>query len=191
MRYLKLVWHHDSTDDPQVIWTEINDNNIEIRKIEYYEDGRLGLAGAGRSDGSTELGLWAVPPIEEIKRSPEFSPTEISPAEFESEWRHAVSQKERRPGSVRRPRGRGTRSKIRVRSTTGSLSRFLEISATTTEWEIRTNRGKKVAAASTREKAVKLAQEILLSTKKKSSSGSRIQDPSKVPTRNTERQPKK
>ncbi|MFI5545662.1 DUF6881 domain-containing protein [Streptomyces sp. NPDC051815] len=191
MRYLKLVWHHESTDDPQVIWTEIDDNDIEIRKIEHYADGRLGLAGGGQSNGSTELGLWSVPPLEEIKKSPEFSPKEISPADFENEWRQAVSEK-RRLNAARRPRVRSNRSKIRVRSTTGSLSRFLDVTPTTTGWDVRTNRGKKIATAPTREKAMKLARDILLSTKKKkSSAGSRIQDPHKTPTRNSERQSKK
>jgi hypothetical protein len=44
---------------PVVLYSELDDNRFEVRKVEVFRDGRLGYADAVRSSGGTGLGLEA------------------------------------------------------------------------------------------------------------------------------------
>lgn len=86
MQYLKVAWIHDLDDEPSLIYSEIDDQRYETRKIEIYKDNSFGLADKNLEFGGTRLGLEAVPEIDEIKDDPQFVPLYISQDEFEDAW---------------------------------------------------------------------------------------------------------
>jgi hypothetical protein len=86
MQYLKVAWIHDFDDEPSLIYSEIDDQRYETRKIEIYKDDSFGLAGKTLEFGGTRLGLEPVPEIDEIKDDTQFVPQYITPDEFEGAW---------------------------------------------------------------------------------------------------------
>jgi hypothetical protein len=89
-RYLKVLWHHELPDEPVELFSEIDDEGWEVRKVEVYRDGHLDWADGSRSKGTSMLSETRMPGIEEIAVQPEFSPTVIDTGEFEAVWRQAV-----------------------------------------------------------------------------------------------------
>nr|WP_256731137.1 hypothetical protein [Ralstonia pickettii] len=59
---------------------------METRKLEFFEDGRVGYASADHAAHGTELGLLPVPPLAEINADAQFLGISISAAEFEAVW---------------------------------------------------------------------------------------------------------
>src|SRR5262249_38559600 len=83
MRYSRVQWLHTSSADPVEIYSELDDDGWEKRKIEIFRDGALGYASAAEATDSTSLGEAPVPSLEEIAAEPQFQPIEISKDEFE------------------------------------------------------------------------------------------------------------
>ena len=90
-RYQKVVWRHDFPDEPVMLYSEIDDEGFETRKVEIYRDGRHDFADSQRSTGSTVLSDKALPSIAEIAMQSEFVPTEIQRGEFERVWDEAAA----------------------------------------------------------------------------------------------------
>jgi hypothetical protein len=90
MRYLKVLWHHELSDEPVELYSEIDDAGYESRKVEIYRDGRRDFADGESSSGTTMLGEGPIPSLEEITEQEEFSPSLIEVADFERVWRQAV-----------------------------------------------------------------------------------------------------
>jgi hypothetical protein len=90
--YMKVIWHHDSPDEPCLLYSEIDEAGYETRKVDVYSDGRRDYADGTRSTGTTFLGEKPVPPIEFIASQAEFSPFHIEQDEFEEAWRLAVGE---------------------------------------------------------------------------------------------------
>jgi uncharacterized protein DUF6881 len=88
--YIRVRWLHDHPDDPVDLWSELDAERFEVRKVEIWRDGRVGFASRGRESGGTMLGTVATPPLSEIAADPEFEPEEISEVEFERFWRAHV-----------------------------------------------------------------------------------------------------
>jgi hypothetical protein len=86
MRYIKVVWLHDHPDEPIELYSELDDESWEVRKIERFRDGFLGYVGADGATERTRLGLVPVPSVDEIARDPEFQAAEIGREEFEMAW---------------------------------------------------------------------------------------------------------
>lgn len=86
MTYLKVIWIHSFEDEPTELYSELDKNGWEVRKIEVYRDGSFGIATKEKSFGGTELSLEPLPNVEEIRKDPQFLPTEISKNEFEEIW---------------------------------------------------------------------------------------------------------
>jgi hypothetical protein len=84
--YLKVRWLHQDSQYPVLLFSEIDRNRYELRKVEVYADGRLGFAAMGWSSGDTALGDVPVPPVSEISADPEFVVEATSPTEFENMW---------------------------------------------------------------------------------------------------------
>ena len=84
--HLRCLWHHDFTDEPAQILSEIGEDRYEARKVEVFRDGRLDWADESRWSPSTMLGEVPVPPLEEINDQEEFTATVISAEEFEQAW---------------------------------------------------------------------------------------------------------
>jgi len=86
MKYLRVGWKHHHSDEPVILYSEVDDNRFEVRKIDVFRDGRCGYASSDGASGGTKLGLVAVPALNEIASDPQFEPVEITREEFEEAW---------------------------------------------------------------------------------------------------------
>ena len=86
MRYLHVTWRHTNADDPVELFSELDEQSWEVRKVEVFPDGRVAFASATETTETTRLGLEPVPALDQIARDPQFVPEEISKAEFEHVW---------------------------------------------------------------------------------------------------------
>src|SRR5262249_32664364 len=86
MRYLRVEWLHPDPDEPVTLYSEIDDEGWEVRKVEVFADGRLGFASATGATTATVLGEKPVPSVEEIAADPQFRAARITRKEFERVW---------------------------------------------------------------------------------------------------------
>ena len=86
MRYLKVHWKHDIPDEPRWLYSELDDQRLERRKIDVFPDSRWGFADEHEEVGGSALADSTTPAVEKINADPEFDATEIDRAEFESLW---------------------------------------------------------------------------------------------------------
>lgn len=89
--YLKVRWLHRDPKYPILLFSEIDRERYELRKVEVYADGRLGFAAEEWCMGETVLGEVPVPLPDEITADPQFVVEHTTPAEFESLWKKAAS----------------------------------------------------------------------------------------------------
>jgi HEAT repeat protein len=89
MRYIKVKWLLTSPNVPVLLYSELNGELWEVRKVEVYADGRMDFASREEQSGSTRLGIEPLPTVEEIAAHREFEPAIVSAEEFESVWEKA------------------------------------------------------------------------------------------------------
>jgi hypothetical protein len=92
MFYFKCRWEYFSPEFPVLLYSELDDERWECRKVEIFADGRAGYADSHQEYGGTGLGLVPIPPLAEIAADPQFDPAEISKEEFELVWNDAVAR---------------------------------------------------------------------------------------------------
>lgn len=109
MRYLLVEWLHSLEDEPTKLYSELDDERWERRKVELYRDGRIGFASAKGRSGTTRLSIEPLPILEEIASDPQFRPMEISQEAFEQVWRDSVlTRRGPNPTTSDNPGSRGT-----------------------------------------------------------------------------------
>jgi hypothetical protein len=86
MEYIKVKWIHSLADEPVLLYSELDPERWEKRKVGVFADGHCGYASPTESVGSTRLGLDPVPSLAEIASDPQFEPVEITRREFEEAW---------------------------------------------------------------------------------------------------------
>lgn len=86
MEYLKVSWLHHFEDEPVYLYSEIDSQRFENRKIEIYPDGSFGIACSNFHFGGTALSDQVMPGLEDISEDRQFIPELISQAEFELIW---------------------------------------------------------------------------------------------------------
>jgi hypothetical protein len=90
MQYLKVHWKHEHPDEPVLLYSELDDERYEVRKVDVFRDGALGYADNSQSHGKgTILAAVPIPSITEIGSNPEFRASTITRDEFETMWRKA------------------------------------------------------------------------------------------------------
>jgi hypothetical protein len=90
MQYIRVEWKHNNPDEPIQLYSELDDNRWEVRKVEVFRYGSPGFASSTNSSRSTRLGIEPVPPLWKIALESEFEPREITKDEFERAWSKAV-----------------------------------------------------------------------------------------------------
>lgn len=90
MTYLKVYWKHSFPDEPTIIYSELNENREEIRKVEVYTNEILGYAWKDISMRGTYLSECEIPELSEINKDVEFQGIEIRKEEFEMIWEKAT-----------------------------------------------------------------------------------------------------
>jgi hypothetical protein len=93
MIYLKVKWIHSSfsANRPVLIYSELDRERWELRKVEVFPSGRMDYADPEVEVGDTGLSEVPLPSFEEIAADPEFEPEVISKAEFEKVWAKATA----------------------------------------------------------------------------------------------------
>ena len=90
MKYIRVFWLHNFDDEPVELYSELDDNYWEVRKIEIFPNGTVSVADSNSSTAGTTLGLEPVPPLEDIARDPEFRVFEIEQEESPAQVGHSV-----------------------------------------------------------------------------------------------------
>ncbi len=90
MRYIKCEWLHEHPEEPVLLYSELNDDRYEVRKVERYVDGRTGFSSPAAESLGTLLGSVPVPEIAEINADRQFRCVEIARSEFEQVWQAAA-----------------------------------------------------------------------------------------------------
>jgi hypothetical protein len=86
MKYIRVGWTHRHPEDPVLLYSELDAQRCEVRKVDVFRDGRLHYASDEGTTGDTELSEAAIPALSELARDPQFEPVEIERAEFEAVW---------------------------------------------------------------------------------------------------------
>jgi hypothetical protein len=93
MNYIKVKWLHSSSEDPILLYSELDEERWEKRKVEVFKDGHCGYASADEAIGSTRLGEEPIPSLGEIASDSQFVPIEIAKEEFEEIWARRKNKK--------------------------------------------------------------------------------------------------
>ncbi|GLY97832.1 hypothetical protein [Actinoplanes sp. NBRC 103695] len=93
MKYVKVTWTHDFTDEPVLYLSELGADGYETRKVQYYRNGRSEWADQSHETDTAGLAEVAFPPLNEISDQPEFNAVVITPDEFERAWNEARSDR--------------------------------------------------------------------------------------------------
>lgn len=86
MKYILVKWKHLFRDEPELLYSELDEQRWEQRKVEVFPDGHMDYAEEKKSSGSTRLGLTPIPELWEIAADEQFEPTEITKDDFEKVW---------------------------------------------------------------------------------------------------------
>jgi len=92
MEYIKVEWIHIFEDEPNEIYSEIDEMRNEIREIELFKNGKIGYATESVEFGGSGLSECPLPEIEEIAQDSQFKPIRISGEEFEAVWYEKVTK---------------------------------------------------------------------------------------------------
>ncbi|MCP2370733.1 hypothetical protein BJ978_001409 [Agromyces terreus] len=90
VRYIRVRWNHEASDDPVLLYSEIDDAGWEVRKVEEYRSGIRDRASRDVATGRSLLGLEPIPPLDEINASVEFDGAMIGAEDFERVWAEAT-----------------------------------------------------------------------------------------------------
>lgn len=90
MLYLRIRWIHHLPDEPVLLYSEIDEDRYEVRKVEEYADGHCDVASVDGHTGSTYLGEVPTPGLSAINAQEDFVALEISSEEFEQVWAEAL-----------------------------------------------------------------------------------------------------
>ena len=90
MTYLKIAWAHKSEEFPTEIFSELDSERYEMRKIELFRDGTVRVAGPEGTPSEEYLSETAFPLDEEIAKQPQLEVLATSKEEFEQLWQSAA-----------------------------------------------------------------------------------------------------
>ncbi len=89
VRYQAVRWLHDFDDEPVVLYSEIDDDGWEHRKVDEFRDGRLVFADEEVETETTRIGTVPAPSLAEINADPAFNGRVITAEDFEAIWERA------------------------------------------------------------------------------------------------------
>lgn len=77
---------HNIENEPVEMWSELDEQSNELRKIEVYTSGKLGYACGKEKANGSKLSIEPLPNLEEINNAPQFKGKEVSKTDFERMW---------------------------------------------------------------------------------------------------------
>ena len=87
MKYIRVRWKHTNPDEPVWLFSEVDENGVEQRKLECFRNGFCDFATTNDSTGNAKLSTQPLPAFDKIAKDPEFEPMEITKEEFENVWK--------------------------------------------------------------------------------------------------------
>ncbi|CAM5301853.1 hypothetical protein MAUB1S_05269 [Mycolicibacterium aubagnense] len=90
MKYVYVHWRLSGEHRPAEMFYEIDDDLVEVRKVEKYPGGHMDVAGPEIETGETWISGDRFPSLEEINSDGEFVAKEISGHEFNEIWGQAI-----------------------------------------------------------------------------------------------------
>jgi hypothetical protein len=86
MTYLRVRWLHTNSDYPVLLFSELDSERREIRKVEIFADESKGFACDSEQSRDTMLSIEPLPLDEEIAANPEFIVEPLTKRDFEEIW---------------------------------------------------------------------------------------------------------
>ena len=87
MKYIRVRWNHTNPDEPVWLFSEVDEEGKELRKLECFRNGFCDFASSEASSGTTALMTLPLPDLSALaRRDPEFTPVEITKEQFEEVW---------------------------------------------------------------------------------------------------------
>lgn len=99
MNYLHVTWRHDLPHQPTDIYTEVDDEHWESRKVEVFADGRIQYSDGVDSTGNTDLSDVRSQMPGEAPDNDVLATTAIDEATFEHMWDLATAEGADQPRS--------------------------------------------------------------------------------------------
>lgn len=90
MKYIRVRWKHDQPSAPALIYSELDADQWEQRKVEVFSDSHMSYADKSRETGDTMLSLEPLPELAKVAADPQFEVSEISKEDFEVLWAGAT-----------------------------------------------------------------------------------------------------
>jgi len=87
MKYIRVKWKHTNPDEPIWLFSEVDADGVEQRKLECFRNGFCDFASVNSSTGTTKLSTQPLPELDKLAKDPEFEPKEITKEEFEDVWK--------------------------------------------------------------------------------------------------------
>ena len=84
------MWIHKNKDEPIELYSELDEDRYETKKVEILIDDTAGYAEEKQSNGETLLGKCPIPSLEDINSNPEFKAKSITKEEFFAIWNKYV-----------------------------------------------------------------------------------------------------
>jgi len=91
MRHVKIIWTHNETSDPNIMFYEISENNEILRQVELFSDGSYGFANSAMERHSFITNDIPFPSNEEINSELDLHAFDIDRERFEVIWTRAES----------------------------------------------------------------------------------------------------
>lgn len=91
MKYIKVIWMHSFDDEPTELYSEIDDERYETRKVEFLS-GNIIFSDESTPLELTTLGELPLPSLQEINKDPQFKAIYIERVEFERVWQNATNK---------------------------------------------------------------------------------------------------
>lgn len=85
-QFLRCRWKRSHPDEPISLYSELDTDRREARRVKVFRDGTCGWADGSHEVGGTRLGEAPVSPIQQIAGHLEFSPAIITREEVEEIW---------------------------------------------------------------------------------------------------------
>ena len=90
MECIDVQWHHANMGTSYRLVSELDDERFEVRKMEFFSDGKVGFAFAAGSLHGTQLGSIPVPSVDEINAAAEFTAKSLAISQFNLLWQRHV-----------------------------------------------------------------------------------------------------
>lgn len=85
-QYIDVLWKHPDNEDPVRLVSELDEDRVELRKLEFFADGTVDAADSNRETPRTRLGIGAVPSLDAINHDWQFEASVITEEAFEAMW---------------------------------------------------------------------------------------------------------